>query len=136
MPFSFTKRIASRYLISRRKEAFISIITLISVLGVAIGVVVINLTMAIMTGFEYELKKKVLDADAHVVVKKVAGVINNWEDIKQIITKTDGINSIDGFTYNQALLRTSGNATGVLIRGISKESQSAKQLVNYLEERI
>ncbi|NLF24608.1 MAG: lipoprotein-releasing system transmembrane subunit LolC, partial [Deltaproteobacteria bacterium] len=54
--FSFSRKVALRYLWSRRAEAFITIITVISILGVALGVAVINITMAIMTGFETELR--------------------------------------------------------------------------------
>ena len=62
--------IAGRYLRSKRKEVFISIITVISVLGVAISVLVLNTTLAVMTGFESELQIKLLDANAHIFIRK------------------------------------------------------------------
>ena len=55
MSLSFSKKVAFRYLWSKRSEAFITIITVISVVGVAVGVMVLNIVMAVMTGFESEL---------------------------------------------------------------------------------
>jgi hypothetical protein len=52
--WAFSRKIALRYLWSKRSEAFISIITVISVIGVAIGVMVLNIVMSVMTGFEHE----------------------------------------------------------------------------------
>jgi lipoprotein-releasing system permease protein len=126
-------KIAKRYLLSRRKEAFINIITIISILGVAIGVLVINMTMAIMTGFEFELKKKILEVDSHIVIRRAGGGIPNWNEVQSNIREVDGITSISPFTYNQALVRTDGSSTGVLIRGVEPRSDGGAQLSKYLE---
>ena len=56
-----------RYLTSRNKESFISIISLISILGVAIGVMALIVVLAVMSGFDTELKDKVIGANAHIV---------------------------------------------------------------------
>lgn len=130
---SVSIKIAKRYLLSRRKEAFINIITIISILGVAIGVVVINMTMAIMTGFEYELKKKILEVDAHVTVRRAGGNIPDWEGAQKNILEVAGLKGISPFTYNQALLRNDSVSTGVLIRGVAAGSDTAKELSGYLE---
>ncbi len=130
---SVAAKIAKRYLVSGRKEAFINIITIISILGVAIGVVVINVTMAIMTGFEYELKKKILEVDSHIVVKKLGGIIPDWEKTAKVIEGIPEVTSLSPFTYTQALLRADGNATGVLVRGIKADSDAGRQLSNYLD---
>src|SRR3990167_8033539 len=108
MALAFARKIAIRYLFSRRKEAFISIITVISILGVAIGVMVINVTMAIMTGFEYELRQKIVDAESHIVVRALGGRISEWREVGEVIRKNPEVESVDAFTYSQALLRTSG----------------------------
>ncbi|NMC63791.1 MAG: ABC transporter permease [SAR324 cluster bacterium] len=126
--FNFSKKVALRYLWTRRSEAFITIITVISVLGVAIGVMVLNVTMAIMTGFEHELRDKILGANAHITVKSLDGVIYNWQKVDEAIKEIPGVNSVSAFTYHQALARSDTRATGLLIRGIQKGSAAAEQL--------
>ncbi len=126
-------KIAKRYLISRRKEAFINIITIISVLGVAIGVIVINMTMAIMSGFEFELKKKILEVDSHITVRRAGGGIPNWKETEEKIKTVSGVKSISAFTYNQALIRTATSSVGVLVRGVSVGSDAATQVQNFIE---
>ena len=130
---SVALKIAKRYLFSRRKEAFINIITIISILGVAIGVVVINMTMAIMTGFEYELKKKILEVDSHITVRRAGGNVPSWRDNQSKIAELEGIKSISAFTYNQALIRTGSSSVGVLVRGVALGSDAATQIGKYLD---
>lgn len=124
----FSKKVALRYLWTRRSEAFITIITVISVLGVAIGVMVLNVTMAIMTGFENELRDKILGANAHIVVKSVDGAISEWRRVDEALRGIEGVLSVSAFTYHQALIRSDTRSTGLLIRGIEKESAAAQQL--------
>ncbi|MCB9029759.1 MAG: FtsX-like permease family protein [Deltaproteobacteria bacterium] len=134
MSFNPSKQIAARYLFSRRKEAFIFIITLISILGVAIGVIVINMAMAIMTGFEYELRNKILDAEAHVTIKKLGGKISEWRELEQEVHRLPEVSAVSAFTYNQAMIRSNNSATGVLVRGIEQGSSTATQLRKYLDD--
>ena len=121
--FTFSKKIALRYLWSRRGEAFITILTIISILGVALGVMVLNITMAIMTGFESELKEKIIGANSHIVVRQVAGNIDGWEEVKKSLETIPEITSVSPFTYNQALLKVDNRSVGILIRGIKKRQR-------------
>ncbi|RMD86049.1 MAG: lipoprotein-releasing system transmembrane subunit LolC, partial [Candidatus Dadabacteria bacterium] len=129
MKTSFRRLIATRYLLSKRKEAFISIITIISVIGVAVGVIVINVAMAIMTGFEFELRKKIVASDSHITVRKLKGGIGNWESIGKEIRRVKGVSDVSPFTYHQALLKTKLGTVGVLIRGVKKDTSTARQLM-------
>lgn len=128
----FSKMVALRYLWSRRSEAFISIISIISVVGVALGVMVLTMVMAVMTGFQHELREKILGANSHIVVRPVGGRVGDWRTFKGTIAAVPGVNSVSAYTYNQALLRTESSATGVLIRGIEPDSAAAEQLQSYL----
>jgi len=85
--FFFSWWIATRYLWFRRGEAGITVITAISVIGVAIGVITLNMVMAVMTGFQTELKSKILGADAHITVRRFDGTIPGWEAIQQLKKK-------------------------------------------------
>ena len=120
--------IALRYLRSKRKEVFISIITVISVIGVAVSVMVLNMTLSIMTGFERELKAKLLDTTAHVVVRNSLGRVDNWEEVKTKIEKLPFVREVTPYTYNQAMLSTPAGAHGLLIRGIEKSNAQREKL--------
>jgi lipoprotein-releasing system permease protein len=129
----FSKKIALRYLWSKRSEAFISIITVISIIGVAIGVMVLNIVMAVMTGFEHELREKIVGTDSHIVVSnRSGGRIEGWQGASDTITQVAGVDSSSPFTYNQVLIRSDSRSSGLLVRGISKGSASAQQVQSYL----
>ena len=133
--FGFSKKIALRYLWSKRAEAFISIITVISVIGVAIGVMVLNIVMAVMTGFEHELREKIVGTDSHIVVSnRSGGRIEGWEGAVSQISGVSGVVSVSPFTYNQVLVRSDSRSSGLLVRGIKKGSASATQVESYIGE--
>lgn len=130
---SFSKKIALRYLWSKRSESFISIISVISVLGVAIGVMVLNIVMAVMTGFEHELRERIVGTDSHIVISnRSGGRIEGWHDIKRSVLTITGVVSVSPFTYNQVLIRSESRSSGLLVRGILPETASAAQVESYL----
>lgn len=120
--------VALRYLRSKRKEVFISIITVVSVLGVAISVMVLDIALAIMTGLESELKSKLVDAGAHIVVRKFGGDLDNPQALIERIKADPDIVSITPFTYNQALVTTPAGARGLLIRGFPDDPSVREKL--------
>lgn len=133
--WAFSRKIALRYLWSKRAEAFISIITVISVLGVAIGVMVLNIVMAVMTGFEHTLREKIVGTDSHIVVTGAGGAgIFGWQEVAKRVQAIDGVTSVSPFTYHQVLLRTDSRATGLLLRGIEAGSASAEQVARYIPQ--
>lgn len=116
MPFELF--IGLRYLKAKRKSTFISLITLISVAGVALGVMALIIVLAVMTGFEEDLKEKILGTNAHIVVLSGTGAV---QDYPQLIKKVEGMNGVVAatpFIYNQVMLSTGKNVSGVVLRGI------------------
>ena len=71
---SFELFVALRYLLARRKQAFISLISLISTIGVAVGVMALVIALALMTGLQGELRDRILGSTAHVYVWKTGGI--------------------------------------------------------------
>ncbi|MCB0346574.1 MAG: ABC transporter permease, partial [Bdellovibrionales bacterium] len=132
MAGSYSSNIAMRYLKSKRKEAFISLISVISVLGVAISVMVLNIVLAVMTGFEAELRDKLLGANAHILIRRVGGEVSDWERVQKIAAETPGVKAAYPYTYNQAMLSVPGGARGVLIRGVSSGNMDSERLRNYM----
>jgi lipoprotein-releasing system permease protein len=125
---SFSRRIALRYLWSRRAEAFINIITIVSVLGVAIGVMVINMVMAVMTGFEQTLLEKLIGADSHIMVTRYGGQVDNWEEVQRRVSAVPGVRSVSPFTHNQVLIRSEARSVGVLLHGLLPGTAGAEKL--------
>jgi lipoprotein-releasing system permease protein len=126
--------VALRYLRSKRKEVFISIITVISVLAVALSVVVLNMVLAIMTGFEAELQSKLIDANAHVVVREYGSNLQQWEAVAEKVKAVEGVVEAFPFTYNQAMLSVEGGAHGIIIRGVHDSPTARKKLEKLLAD--
>jgi lipoprotein-releasing system permease protein len=114
--------IGLRYLKAKRKSAFISIITLISTAGVALGVMALIIVLAVMTGFEEDLKDKILGTNAHVVVLNSTGGIADYEGVMQRLLKVDGVVAATPFIYNQVMLSTGKNVSGVVLRGVDTKT--------------
>src|SRR4029453_13226049 len=84
MNLPFELFVARRYLLAGRKQAFISLISLISVLGVAVGVMALLIALALMTGLQSELRDRIIGAAAHVYVFKVGGIKDPAAEIKKL----------------------------------------------------
>ncbi len=135
MSFRFERFLALRYLRSKRKEVFISIITVISIIGVAVSVMVLNIVLAVMTGFEEELRSKLVDAGAHITVRRTASDIADYREIIEKIRMDPDVISAAPFTYNQALLTTPAGARGLIVRGVADEPESREKIVKMLRHR-
>ena len=83
MDLPFELFIAVRYLLARRKQAFISLISLISALGVAVGVMALLIVLALMTGLQGELRDRIVGSAAHVYVFKPGGFGDAAEEVRR-----------------------------------------------------
>lgn len=125
---SFSRFVALRYLWAKHSEAFITIIAVISVIGVALGVAVLTTVMSVMTGFEKELRARIVGETSHIGIKSELGRISGWEELRAKIQGVDGVISVSPYSYHQALIRSSFASQGVLLRGLIDHSYSADQL--------
>jgi len=132
----FPQLVSNRYLWSRQKEAFISILTIISILGVAVGVAVLNIVMAIMTGFEHELKERLVGTNSHIVVRALSGTLYGWKELRSEIERVEGVESVSAFTYSQALIRAGSQSSGILLRGIEPQSAGEQQLRKFMQPDV
>ena len=114
LPFSFF--LALRYL--KPKRTFLSIITLISVIGVTLGVTVLILVISVMTGFDRELQQKVIDFDAHILVS-TEDVMRDWRDITVKLRKTPGVVATAPFIQGPVIVEFQNRRLAPMIRGIS-----------------
>ena len=116
MPFELS--IGLRYLKAKRKSTFISIITFISTAGVTLGVMALIVVLAVMTGFERDLKEKILGTNAHLVVIRSGAPMQNYRGIMEQLASLPGVQAATPFIYNQVMLSTGRNVSGVVLRGI------------------
>ncbi len=116
MPFELF--IGLRYLKAKRKSTFISIITFISTAGVALGVMALIIVLAVMTGFENDLKEKILGTNAHIVVIRSGAPMEEYRSVMEKLKGFKGVQAATPFIYNQVMLSSGKNVSGVVLRGI------------------
>jgi lipoprotein-releasing system permease protein len=107
-----------RYLRSRRKEGFISVIAGFSFLGIMLGVATLIIVMAVMNGFRKELLDKILGLNGHLLVQPLESPLTDWEAVAERISKLQGIRLAVPIVEGQALASSPFNSAGVLVRGI------------------
>ncbi len=111
--------IGLRYLKAKRKQKFISMITVISIAGVTVGVMALIVVLAVMSGFDKTLQEKILGTQADIVVLKNSP--EGMADYDQVIGKVEEVNGIisaSPFIAGQVMLSTESNVSGVVLEGI------------------
>jgi len=124
MSLPFELFIALKYLKSKRKQAFVSLITLISVGGVTLGVMALIIVLSVMSGFENDLRNKILGTNAHLVVLKLGE--KGMDTPEEVLEKIKGVRHVvdaSPFTLNQVMLTSERNVCGVVLRGIHPGSE-------------
>ena len=118
-PFaSFEWMLSLRYLRSRRREGFISVIAGFSFLGIMLGVATLIIVMAVMNGFRKELLDKILGLNGHLLVQPLETPLTDWDAVAQRISAVGGIRLAAPIVEGQALASSPFNSAGVLVRGI------------------
>jgi lipoprotein-releasing system permease protein len=121
MPFELF--VALRYLKARRKQTFISLITLISVGGVALGVMALIVVLAVMSGFEHDLRAKILGTNAHLWVLKYGDRgLEAGDRTQEQVRSVPHVVAVSPFTYHQVMLSTDRGASGAVLRGLELDS--------------
>jgi lipoprotein-releasing system permease protein len=112
-------RVALRYLTARRKQAFISVISGVAVLGVATGVMALLVALGLMTGLQSEIRARILGATAHVSLFRVGAL--PFDDVERVIADVRRVPGVAGASpalYGKALLTSSGGAAVATLKGI------------------
>lgn len=128
---SFEFFIGGRYLRAKQKESFISLITILSIAGVTIGVMALIVVIAVMSGFESDLKSRILGIESHVVLMRHGAGFSDYRRILEYVEKTDGVEAATPFIFTQIMLRSSSGTSGAVLRGIDPES--AGRVIKVLE---
>jgi lipoprotein-releasing system permease protein len=114
--------IGLRYLKAKRKQAFISIITVISIAGVTVGVMALIIVLAVMSGFENNLKEKFLGTQAHIhLLKATQEGMDHYEEVIKEAERVEGVVSAAPFIYSEVMLSSESNVFGVMLHGIDPD---------------
>ncbi|MEW5902262.1 MAG: ABC transporter permease [Acidobacteriota bacterium] len=111
--------IASRYLKAKRKQAFVSVITFISIVGIAIGVMALVIALALITGFQEDVQDKILGATSHIMVSDLSGEgLSDYEGLIARVKNVPGIRVVSPVVYDMVLIRGPVRSKGGILKGI------------------
>jgi lipoprotein-releasing system permease protein len=110
--------IGLKYLLAKRKQTFISIITAISISGVAVGVMALIIVLAVMNGFEREVKDRILGATAHVHVTSLEGSVADPFALAKRVDAMDGVIAASPYLFSQVMISSGTASTGAILRGV------------------
>lgn len=122
---NYESLISLRYLKSGTGRGFLSLIGLISILGVFLGVASLDVVLSVMKGFEDELRDKIIGASSHVVVMTYEGDFENFAEVEKKLEHFPGVTSTSPFIYNQGMLVTEYATSGSVIRGIDPNNSAS-----------
>jgi len=129
---SFEYYIGGRYLRAKQKQAFVSLITILSIAGVMVGVMALIVVIAVMTGFDADLKARILGGQSQIMLMRHRGGFKDYREVMAAVEKTKGVVAATPFIVTQGMLRSKSGAAGAVIRGI--DPSTAGRVMKTLEQ--
>jgi lipoprotein-releasing system permease protein len=126
--------IAQRYLRSKKRTGFVSLITYISVAGVSLGVVALIVVLSMVNGFEEEVRARIVGTNAHLILLSYSDKgIRNYEAVQKSVSEISGVSGSAPFIYGKALLSVGSQSDGVIVKGVRL---SAERTVTTVADHI
>ncbi|MFH1017458.1 MAG: FtsX-like permease family protein [Pseudomonadota bacterium] len=114
--------IGFRYLLSRKHNALLSVITVISIAGVALGVTALTVVLSVVSGFEEDFQRKILGNNSPLILFRSTGPVRQYDSVIREIEKVPGVTAASPFLYSEVLLHTeSGRSAGIVLYGIDPD---------------
>jgi len=110
--------IGLRYTRAKRRNHFISFISLASIIGIALGVAVLITVMAVMKGFEHEIQKRIFTSTPHITVSSLSGGLTHWESLQKKLRSFSSVKGTAPIVNAQAMLNHQGSVQGVMLNGV------------------
>ena len=123
MSFPYEVFIGLRYLRARRRNGFISFISLMSVLGIALGVAALIVVLSVMNGFQQEIRGRMLSVVSHLEIGSYDGQIASWQPLQAQLRQQPHVVAAAPYVNAQGLLSSRGNVRGALVRGIDPAAE-------------
>ena len=124
-----------RYTRAKRRNHFISFISLVSILGIALGVTALITVTSVMNGFEKEMRERIVGASSHATVTAFGDPLEDWQAVADIATANDEVIGAAPYVEGQVMLVHAGRSTGALVRGVLPEQEGAvSELADKLEQ--
>lgn len=131
----FEDFVGLRYLMAKRDRNMLSVITLISIGGVAVGVMALIVVLSVMDGFEADFREKIIGSKAHVVISAQDGYLSNYDEIRQIAKATPNVEGVNAYVEAEVMLNSPTNLQAAILRGIDyREITTTTKLGEYMEE--
>ncbi len=126
--------IGLRYTRARRRNHFVSFISLSSMLGIAVGVTALITVLSVMNGFEKELRERILGMVSHATVQGLGEGITDWEGVRQRLQDTPRVEGVAPYVEGQVMLTRGSAVSGAMVRGIlpEQEAEVSKVLDNII----
>jgi lipoprotein-releasing system permease protein len=123
--------IAFRYL-KAKKDKFLSVINLVAIGGIAIGVMALIIVIGVMTGFDHDLREKIVGANAHVLVEKETGV-KKFMSLQEQLAKMPGVEGATAYIHGNVFLESNQRAMSLILRGVEPSTEgSVTKIDQYL----
>jgi lipoprotein-releasing system permease protein len=116
--------IGLRYTRAQRRNHFISFISMISMLGIALGVAALIIVLSVMNGFQKEIRARILGITPHLQVTSENGQVSNWHPILDIVSAHPEVQGASPYITGQGMLSQDENVQGVMVRGILPEGEN------------
>ena len=126
----FEWMIALRYLRPKRKEAFVSVISIISLVGIALGVATLIIVMAVMNGFRHDLLSRILGFQGHITVQGDYTTIANYDAVAARVRAVPGVVSVTPTVDGDVMATARGVSSGVRVRGVTPDDLKAFTMVS------
>ncbi|NVJ66625.1 MAG: lipoprotein-releasing ABC transporter permease subunit [Gammaproteobacteria bacterium] len=129
MKLPFSLFVGLRYTRAKRRDRFISLISIISMVGIALGVMVLITVMSVMNGFERELRDRILGVSPHVLVQDYSGELKNWQQVEQKVKQNPQILGASPYIQSETMYRHLGLSQAGIVQGVLPEKLSEVSVV-------
>lgn len=116
--------IGLRYTRAKRRNHFISFISLVSMLGIGVGVMALIVVLSVMNGFERELRSRILGMASHATISAFEGGLADWQDVAGRAAKNPEIEALAPYVQGEGMLRMSGALSGTVMRGVLPDEEA------------
>jgi lipoprotein-releasing system permease protein len=110
--------IALRYTRAKRRNQFISFMSLVSIIGIALGVAVLLTVLSVMNGFDQQIQKKIFTMVPHVTITGMSNRLSNWQTLRKRVQTTPEVIGTAPYIFIQGLLSHAGNVRPVMVKGV------------------